>query len=83
MNLTDTDLPDGTIVMLDSSGHFVPMALDYTRTERAICWLGRVLHWRRLAHFHERVPVGIAIEGSVVMSGAVRVEYTPPPGVYS
>lgn len=83
MSLADTDLPDGTIVTLDRSGRFVPFNPNYTRTERAIRWLGRVLHWRRLAHFRERFPVGIAVEGSVVMSGVVRVEYTPPPGVYS
>lgn len=82
MNLTDTDLPDGTIVMLGKDGRFVPMALDYTRAERAIRWLGRLLHVRQMSRFHERIPLGVVIEGSVVMSGAVRVEYTPPPGIY-
>ena len=57
---TGATIQTGDILTLDRAGLFVPIA-PYTPTERRIRRLGALLRWRRLARYHERKPLGVAL----------------------
>lgn len=65
----DNNVRAGDIVTMGKDGKWYEWR-PYTRQERIIRWLGRILHARRLTHWHERVPQGIAFGGrGVKVSG--------------
>lgn len=66
------NIKDGTVIMCGRNGKFIPFR-SYTRRERAVRWVGRKLHLRHLARWHERIPIGVVMGGRCVTSGVVQV----------
>lgn len=57
----------GDIVTIASDGTVQPMR-PYTRQERLVRWVGRLLHIGRWATYHERRPLGVYMSLGVVRS---------------
>lgn len=71
----DNNVRAGDIVTMGKDGVWRKWR-HYTRQERIIRWLGRILHIRRLTHWHERVPMGVAFgDRGVMTKGTFLMRY--------
>ncbi len=70
---TGERFPKGTLVARYWDGALAPMR-DYADFERAVRWTGRLLRWRKLARYAERLPIGLATgDGRVMVRGRMRL----------
>ncbi len=62
-------IQEGSIVAVQGkTGKIVPYR-NYTKAERLIRWIGRMLRSQSIARYHELTPIGVMFNGRVLANG--------------
>lgn len=60
-------IPEGVIIAIESkTGKIVPHR-NYTKTERVIRWIGRMLRNEMAMRYHELTPIGVMFNGGIIV----------------